>query len=390
MIHIHPFPARMAPEIALNGLRRLPKDYVVLDPMAGSGMVLGTAARLGLRAVGYDIDPLACLISNVGGYGVNEERARAGCRTLLRQCGKLDDGDVSLPWIDADEETEGYIRFWFASKQLEQLRKLSFLLVGQPFTRQTKILNVLKVAVSRLIITKEPKASLARDTAHSRPHRVIVKNAFDVLGELPRSLEHVLKALSPSKIKRNVFCHQGDARQLNRVSPASIDRIVTSPPYLNAIDYMRGHRLSLVWLGFKVSTLRDIRRGSVGTEAGGSKVVGEELGQFFNDLPSDVAAKRNMLVRYYQDLSLLTDEAFRVLKPKRRVTYVVGNSNIRGHEIKNFELVRSAARRSGFRATQHLVRQIPENRRYMPLVNTRNSSLARRIRQEHILTFIKP
>ena len=380
----------MAPEIALNGLRRLPRDYVVLDPMAGSGMVLGTAARLGLQAVGYDIDPLACLISNVGGHRVNEDRVRAGCKTLLRQCEKLKGGDVSLPWIDDDEETQRYIRFWFASKQLEQLRKLSFLLVEQPFTWQTKILNLLKVAVSRLIITKEPKASLARDTAHSRPHRVILRNTFDILGELPRSLEHVLKALSPPKIKRNVFCHQGDARQLTSVSPASIDRIVTSPPYLNAIDYMRGHRLSLVWLGFKVSALRDIRHGSVGTEAGGSRMVGDELPQFFDDLPSDVDAKRNMLVRYYQDLCSLTDEAFRVLKPGRRVTYVVGNSNIRGHEVKNFELVRSAARRSGFRAAKHLVREIPENRRYMPLMNTRNSSLARRIRREHIVTFVKP
>ena len=29
----------------------------------------------------------------------------------------------------------------------------------------------------------------------------------------------------------------------------SVDLTVTSPPYLNAIDYLRGHKMSLVWMG---------------------------------------------------------------------------------------------------------------------------------------------
>ena len=48
----------------------------------------------------------------------------------------------------------------------------------------------------------------------------------------------------------------------------SIDMVITSPPYLNAIDYLRGHRLSLVWLGHQLSGLRMIRSGSVGAERG--------------------------------------------------------------------------------------------------------------------------
>ena len=55
----------MAPEVALAGLKGLPSHYVVLDPMSGSGMVVGTAAKLGLEAIGYDLDPLACMISRV-------------------------------------------------------------------------------------------------------------------------------------------------------------------------------------------------------------------------------------------------------------------------------------------------------------------------------------
>ena len=58
--YIHPFPARMAPEIALdcipvaergNGKR-------ILDPMCGSGTVLSVASQRGHHATGIDLDPL--------------------------------------------------------------------------------------------------------------------------------------------------------------------------------------------------------------------------------------------------------------------------------------------------------------------------------------------
>lgn len=62
---IHPFPARMAPEIALKALSSLPEGSTVLDPMTGSGTVLREAVMQGHQAYGYDLDPLAVLISKV-------------------------------------------------------------------------------------------------------------------------------------------------------------------------------------------------------------------------------------------------------------------------------------------------------------------------------------
>lgn len=388
MIHIHPFPARMAPEIALAGLEDLPKEYIVLDPMSGSGMVLGTAAKLGLSAIGYDLDPLACLISKTNGTRVSEDRARHACGELLRNCSETSPEQVVLPWVD--NETQRYIDFWFAPKQMEQLRVLSYLLVVQPFSTNKKIVDILKIAVSRLIVTKEPKASLARDTAHSRPHRTIVENEFDILAALPKSLNHVLKALKPGRISKNVRSYRGDARRIGRVSDSSIDCIVTSPPYLNAIDYMRGHRLSLVWLGHNISELRKIRSRSVGTEIVGDRRSVGELESFFEALSSDIdAKKRRILRRYYKDLCGLTNEAFRVLKPGRQATYVIGNSRIKGHEIKNSELLVEAAKQSGLHVIEQRMRDIPDNRRYMPLANSGGSNLSNRMRTEHIFTFEK-
>ena len=56
----HPFPAKFPPPLPEFMIRELsdPGD-LVLDPMLGSGTTLVEALRLGRRAVGCDIDPLA-------------------------------------------------------------------------------------------------------------------------------------------------------------------------------------------------------------------------------------------------------------------------------------------------------------------------------------------
>src|ERR1700733_14140424 len=60
---IHPFPARMAPELVWDELPNHSTRLRVLDPMAGSGTTLVTAKLRGHEAIGYDRDPLAVLIA---------------------------------------------------------------------------------------------------------------------------------------------------------------------------------------------------------------------------------------------------------------------------------------------------------------------------------------
>ena len=62
---VHPFPARMAPDLALDVIEDYKDSLRVLDPMAGSGTVLAIARSKGHSAIGVDIDPLAVLISRV-------------------------------------------------------------------------------------------------------------------------------------------------------------------------------------------------------------------------------------------------------------------------------------------------------------------------------------
>ncbi|MEI2740567.1 MAG: hypothetical protein V9F01_17470 [Chitinophagaceae bacterium] len=66
--------------------------------------------------------------------------------------------------------------------------------------------------------------------------------------------------------KGKINVQLGDARNLKEVDDKSVSAIITSPPYLNALDYMRGHKLSLVWLGYRIDDLGEVRSNSIGVE----------------------------------------------------------------------------------------------------------------------------
>lgn len=119
---VHPFPARMAPEIALNELARLRPESLVLDPMSGSGTVLRQAAELGHRAIGFDTDPLAVLISRVSVRSQRASEIAKACDAVLDIARALNSRDISLPWIDGDSETRCFIEYWFGESQLSELR----------------------------------------------------------------------------------------------------------------------------------------------------------------------------------------------------------------------------------------------------------------------------
>src|SRR5207247_3938961 len=80
---IHPFPARMAPGIALEALGETDVPLRVLDPMVGSGTVLAVARAKGHRAFGVDLDPLAVLLAGVWTRTVDAEGVKDKASEVL-------------------------------------------------------------------------------------------------------------------------------------------------------------------------------------------------------------------------------------------------------------------------------------------------------------------
>jgi adenine-specific DNA methylase len=387
----------MAPGIALEFLAEAERPLRVLDPMMGSGTVLAVALAHGHTAIGVDIDPLAVLISRVWTSAIKKQEVRDKATEVLGRARDIFSGlavrDAYPP--RADEETREFVRYWFDSYARQQLTALA-IAIGRVRDETTR--NVLWCSFSRLIISKQSGSSLAMDLSHSRPHKAFdrapAKPFRKFLAAVDRVVDNCTDAGAKSH-KSEAAVHEGDARSLP-VSDASMDLVLTSPPYLNAIDYLRCSKFSLVWMGHSIGELRTLRSQSIGAEL--AKAGAEEethTAAILKGLklrPALSDRNQAVLARYIQDMQSAMREIARVLARGGKAVYVVGENTIRGTYIRNAAIVTLVAAQSGLRLDSRRMRALPANRRYLPPPNSDkgSASMDARMRREVVLAFSKP
>lgn len=381
---IHPFPARMAPEICRDVLTRMRERSRVLDPMCGSGTVVRNAVELGHDAVGVDLDPLAVLLSRAWTTAIAPHRLVHDAAVVAERASDLPTADVSMPW--KRQSTQKFAEYWFADEQRDQLARLSNVL------RRSRLasLPLLWVCLSRLIITKDTGASLARDVSHSRPHKVTDSNDFDCYSQIVRAARLISARLEPSRIHGSSSVIRGDARQAASMRLGRFDVAITSPPYLNAIDYIRGHRLSLIWLGHEVDDLREVRADEIGAERTSENSEFHVTDYISTDNGAPFPERYvGWVNRYASDMVKTTKNLRRVVKPGGQVVVVVGNSLLRGARIDNAGVIVKCGTNAGLRLVESTQRTIPARRRYLPTPANGNA-LAKRMREETVLIFEVP
>ena len=263
---------------------------------------------------------------------------------------------------------------------------------------------------------------MAFDLAHTRPHRAKVvydRSGKIILGEelsdsdnprvqfLTKTLRSPiqmfqkrlhqniasLQELPPDLPKPQLY--EGSAQQL-ALPAESVDLIVTSPPYAsNAIDYMRAHKFSLVWLGYPVDDLSVTRSNYIGGEAT-SDFEFSQLPPYAANLIGDMgkvdASKGKVLHRYYSEMLEVLREMHRVLKPGKAAVLVVASSIIRGKDTETDKCLAEIAESVGFEVPAIGVRHLDRNKRMMPAgmkVNL-DSQIQQRMHEEYVIGCYKP
>lgn len=203
--NFHAFPAKFPPQLPALFIERLtqPGD-VVLDPMAGSGTTLVEAVLAERIGVGCDIDPLALMISKVKTTPLDPMLVgKAGYR-IDRDAKQLLKKNSDTLWcIKAGwtPKTRDFVDYWFMPQTQLELLALSYVIDE---LEDASLHQFFRLIFSSIIITKSGGVSLARDLAHTRPHRA--KVIYDSSGEVlegmtlvaernPR-LPHISKTLS--------------------------------------------------------------------------------------------------------------------------------------------------------------------------------------------------
>ena len=422
--NFHSFPAKFPPQLPRKFIQGLTEaEEVVIDPMVGSGTTVVEAYLSGRRAIGLDIDPLALLVSKVKVIPLDiEQIARLGSEILRRARTLATEEQTELKErlrVRWDARTRKFVNYWFAAET--QIELLALIMEIEKLEDEA-VRAFFKLVFSAIIITKSGGVSLAFDLAHTRPHRAKVVyssdgdivSGHDLIDSPSSRVKFLTKTLrSPlqefeKRFRQNLeglhmvrvgaFQPQvsfGDAQSLP-LDEESVDLIVTSPPYAaNAIDYMRAHKFSLVWMGFPIRDLGQKRKEYIGGEAVTGidyEALPGEAAEVVADVASVDEKRGQVLHRYYSEMTRTLREMFRVLKSGKAAIVVVGNSTMRGKDTQTHACLADIGRSIGFDVPRIGIRHLDRDRRMMPAgarVDS-ESQIQQRMHEEYVIGFYKP
>ena len=244
---VHAFAAKFPPQLPRAFIRGLtaPGD-LVLDPMMGSGTTIVEALLEGRRGIGLDIDPLALRVSHAKTIPMSADDLRdIGLKVISQAQDLLSDHSIERLIEKFDSRTKAFIDYWFYP---HTQRELAALVLSIQTVDISLVRRFLELTFSSIIVTKSGGVSRARDLAHSRPHLDQEKTPKNALAQFSLRLQKNIKSMGHLETKSSIAAPlPGDARAMPLKNEV-IDLIVTSPPYANAIDYMRAHKFP--WCGW--------------------------------------------------------------------------------------------------------------------------------------------
>ena len=364
---IHPYPAKFIPQIPETLIRELSTEGdTVADVFCGSGTTLVEALVLNRSAIGFDANPLACLITKA-----KTTRFAPGEKELLHslvaraeeQAETIASAGKTLfhpaqPFVSSGPRPSGEVLdFWFERFVVEELAEILAWCRGLP-TEGAR--TVALVAFSSIIVTVSKQDS---DTRYVR--RAKKSAPGETMTRFGRALKAAVAAVGEftGRVPRDLSCEVIHANVLEQPASRPFDLMVCSPPYPNAFSYHLYHMTRMVWLGmnqprFKREEIGSHRKYSAKGPNGATAAT------FQAEMRTILAWLRGRL------------------KAGGFACFVVGDSTVRGERINNADLISAAARCEGFAEVTRATRRLQTTKKaFNPVIG--------RIKDEKILILQK-
>jgi len=361
----HRYPAKFIPQI----VRKLIEDYapnktqIVCDPFGGCGTTLVEAKLLGHKSIGFDINPVAKLITQTKTTPIKP-------RTLANHRARFLAYYDNAPQVSYNHHSR--ISHWFDEPIVAELDKIYFTI------KKIKNHNVRRFFLcafshnlkncSRWLM-KSIKPTIDKDKIVPNPKGSFLRH----LDSMIKKNERFYFTLAQSGFTNvGAKMYRRDSTKKFPIEAEAIDLIITSPPYVTSYEYADLHQLSLLWFGDDPKHFKkwhhfsngfiDFRRNFIGTsskeEKNGdfnsviAKKIVDDLMQVERPLAVDVA-------NYFLDMKKVFAEIHRVLKTEGKACIIIGNTSLRGVEILNAQVAAEQMQAAGFNKVDFIKREIP-------------------------------
>lgn len=385
---MHRFAGKFIPNVARYLLRSLPcrnSNRALFDPFCGSGTTLVEAALAGRKYVGVDIDPLSVSISTAKTRRLSEREL-----ILLAGYWRKHNYEKAAPEMVPKVPN---LSHWFSDHAVLQLSSIKAGCVNLPPRLRDFSLVVFSSIIRRT------------SNADDQTQKTYVSHTLPKTPATPATLFPIFlkRAIDGMMEYRRLLPKEPDGMVLQRdcaieIEDLEFSDVLTSPPYIDSIDYVYNQMLEYYWLLEELGVgtyenYRQLRKRPMGFR------VAKELSHFDSltsftparralfdaacarigeESPKEEVAVRSFFLDYARHIQIIRSKQHRGYW----YTCIIGNSHVRGVTIPTAELIADLLTSSGYRLLDRMTYQI--RRHYMKFPRRSNSG---RIDQDHILVF---
>jgi hypothetical protein len=356
----HRYPGKFIPHVPRWAIKRYAADLnlaTILDPFCGSGTVLVESALAGHVGIGFDVDPIARLVSKVKTTALNVSE--------LTECQKQITDFVSSKTSGGFRPDVPTLSHWFSD---DAIRDLGVIRDGiELFRCSADVYDFLLVTFLSIIRRTSNADNQTQKTYVSHTHAktpeppkpLFFKVLEDYVGRI-LDFGHLVHLMGG---RANVL-GSWDARDFSRLwkdrNLPLVDLAITSPPYVKSVDYVYNQMAEYFWVGdlFDLSTQPQQNRHKemyIGTQKVPMTrcVIEQELGlPAVDSIVSTIAEKdaKNGYItsKYFADMRTHFHEMAGVLRPSAHYVMVVGDSIVSGYPVETHTLIGDCAASAGF------------------------------------------
>lgn len=318
-----------APEIVERAIKENTKN--ILDPFCGVGTTLLCAKEKKIDSIGVDASPLAVFASKVKTEDYSE-KDKEDILSFLRK----EKRETKYNW-----EFELFSPLAaFPKRNYNQILSLRESMEDEePKVRNLLLLGLISILPQASLVLKDGGVLKIRNDKRALPAKEIFK----------RKIKKMVKELDGAYFGHCPEIYLGDARALD-IPSESVDLIVTSPPYLNNIDYSKVYGLELSLLEMSKATAEEVRLRAIRSFIGKNmtiKKIPEEV--------IDIGERIPIIGTYFKDMEQAICEMYRTLKEGQESHIIISNSVIHENHILVDEIFCKIGSRIGFSETEIIV-----------------------------------
>ncbi|MBR8827375.1 MAG: hypothetical protein DSM107014_05630 [Gomphosphaeria aponina SAG 52.96 = DSM 107014] len=352
-------PAKSIPEIPRWFLKKYGSSpFTVLEPFAGSGTTLIESIIYGASVYWLDYQPLSRLICQVKTTKFDWIELKEKALQILQKA-KKKYAPQTIKFKNKD--------FWFQKPVQEALEILREEILTVAATIQPPLWLAFSLTVRKASDMNDGMILAAK---RSHVEAIPKRSREDVFKYFYNYVEKTIAAIGEwqNLIKNKITSQELTAKSATKINESFVcDAVITSPPYINAIDYVWASKFELHWLGM-VKDDKDrlnLYEQEIGTEripkqewqelgSTGNKKLDELIEDIYTGKKYQASQGQNQLrarvvFKYFLDMKQHFASSFSRLKPGGYYCFAIGDvSKICGVDIPVASLLSELATEIGF------------------------------------------